>query len=201
MSADSLEIRTYRNLDELEGIRASWEELLNSYSLATTFSTLDWLIPWWRSFGKDQELWVVGFFDANSRLVGLVPLALTRVRVAVAVSLRLLRLMGDGSHDSDNLDLPVKPGFEEKVAESLINYLTAQRKSWDFCELNTMPPESPGADALQQLLARKKWIVIEKRRPASAIALPETWDEYLSRLSTKERRKIAYSANRLDKKY
>src|SRR5437899_7190569 len=64
-----------------------------------------------------------------------------------------------------------------------------------------MPPESRGPDARQPLLARKKRVVIEKRRPASAIALPETWDEYLSRLSTKERRKIAYSANRLDKKY
>jgi hypothetical protein len=28
--------------------------------------------------------------------------------------------MGDGSKDSDNLDLPVKPGFEEQFAASLL---------------------------------------------------------------------------------
>jgi CelD/BcsL family acetyltransferase involved in cellulose biosynthesis len=201
MSANSLEIRTYRSLDELETLRASWAELLASYPLASTFSTQEWLIPWWRSFGTDQELLVVGFFDAGSQLVGLAPLSLTRVRVAKAVSLRLLRLMGDGSHDSDNLDLPVRAGFEDRFAESLLDYLKSQRNSWDFCELNTMPPQSPGAKALQQLLAREKWVVIEKHEPASALALPATWEEYLLRLSAKERGKIAYYGKRLDKKY
>lgn len=201
MSANSLEIRTYRSLDELETLRTRWEDLLGSYPLATTFSTPEWLIPWWRNFGKNQELLVVGFFDATSRLVGLAPLSMIRLRVAMAVSLRLLRLMGDGSHDSDNLDLPVRPGFEDRFAQSLLYYLKKQQSSWDFCELNTMPPQSPGANALQQLLLREKWVVIEKNKPASAIALPATWEEYLQRLSAKERGKIAYYGKRLDKKY
>jgi CelD/BcsL family acetyltransferase involved in cellulose biosynthesis len=200
MSADNLEIRTYRSLDELETLRANWNELLESYPLATTFSTPDWLIPWWRSLGKGQQLLVAGFFDA-SRLVGLAPLSLTRTRIATAVSLRLLRLMGDGSHDSDNLDLPVRPGFEERFAESLLHYLQNQRSLWDFCELNTIPPLSPGVNAFRQLLEREKWIVMENSRPASALALPATWEEYLLRLSAKERGKIAYYGKRLDKKY
>jgi CelD/BcsL family acetyltransferase involved in cellulose biosynthesis len=64
-----------------------------------------------------------------------------------------------------------------------------------------MPPQSPGANALQQLLMRKKWAVFEKNRPASAIALPATWEEYLLRLSAKERGKIAYYGKRLGKRY
>ncbi len=201
MSADSLEIRTYRSLDELKTLRANWNELLERYPQATTFSTQEWLIPWWRSFGKDQRLLVAGFFDAASRLVGLAPLSLTRIRIAPAVSLRLLRLMGDGSHDSDNLDLPVIPGFEDRFAESLLHYLENQQSLWDFCELNTMPPQSPGAKAFRQLLEREKWIVTENNRPASAIALPATWEEYLRRLSSKERGKIGLRTRRLEKKY
>lgn len=201
MSADSLEIRTYHSVDELETLRANWNDLLESYPLATTFSTLEWLIPWWRSYGTDQQLLVAGFFDKDSRLVGLAPLSLTRLRVGPAVSLRLLRLMGDGSHDSDNLDLPVRPGFEDRFSASLLHYLKNQRTLWDFCELNTMPPQSPGANAFRQLLEKEKWIVMQNDRPASAIALPATWEGYLQRLSAKERGKITYYGKRLEKKY
>lgn len=200
MSDSRLELRTYRSLDELQTIAANWEGLLANYPQATTFSTPEWLMSWWRSFGKDQELLVAGFF-AGSRLIALAPFSLTSVRVAKTIPLRQLRLMGDGSKDSDNLDLPVRPGFEDRFAASLLDFLERERNSWDFGELNTLPPQSPGANALWQLLGRKKWVVIEKQSPASAIALPATWEEYLARLSSKERGKIAYYSKRLEKKY
>ncbi len=200
MSDNRLEVRTYRSLDELQKIRAGWEDLLARYPLATTFSTPEWLMAWWRSFGKDQELLVAGFF-AESRLVALSPFSLTLVRAAKTIPLRQLRLMGDGSKDSDNLDLPVRPGFEDKFAASLLDFLESERNSWDFGELNTLPPQSPGVHALRQLFERKKWLAIEKQSPASAIALPATWEEYLAGLSAKERGKITYYSKRLEKKY
>jgi CelD/BcsL family acetyltransferase involved in cellulose biosynthesis len=201
MSAELLGVRTYRSLDQLETLRANWDQLLETYPLATTFSTLEWLIPWWRSFANDQQLLVVAFYDQASHLVALAPLALTRIQVAPAVSLRRLRLMGDGSQDSDNLDLPVRAGFEERFSESLLHYLQNQGTQWDFCELNTLPPQSSAANALNQLLDRKKWIVDQKDRPASAITLPATWEEYLKQLSSKERGKIGLRTRRLEKKY
>jgi len=201
MSSDTLKIRTYRSLDELETLRPSWNRLLESYPLATTFCTPEWLIPWWRSFGNNQQLLVAGWFDETSRPVAIAPLSSTPMQIAPAVSLKLLRLMGDGSHDSDNLDLPVLPGFEDRFAESLLRYLPNQRGLWDFCELNTMPPQSPGANALRQMLLRQKWIVSENDRPASAIALPATWEEYLRQLSSKERGKIGLRTRKLEKKY
>ncbi len=209
MCAEPLEPRTFSSLDELEMLRGKWNDLLESYPLSTTFCTPEWLISWWRSFGQgsaptlgnDRQLLAVGFFDDHSRLVGLAALSLTRIRVAPALSLRLLRLMGDGSHDSDNLDLPVRPGFENMFAESFLRYLKNQRTLWDYCEFNTMPPQSPGAMALRQLLVREKWIALENDRPASAIALPPTWEEYLKQISSKERGKIGLRTRRLEKKY
>ena len=200
MGDNRLEIRTYRSLDELQTICASWEELLANYPLATTFSTPQWLVSWWRSFGKDQKLLVAGFF-AESRLVALAPFSLTSIRLAKTVSLRQLRLMGDGSKDSDNLDLPVRPGFEGRFAASLLNFLEGERNLWDFGEFNTLPPQSPGANALRQLLGGNKWVALEKQSPASAIALPATWEEYLRALSAKERGKIGLRTRRLEKKY
>jgi CelD/BcsL family acetyltransferase involved in cellulose biosynthesis len=200
MTADQLKIRTYRDLDELQTICESWKELLVNYPLATTFSTPEWLMSWWRNFGRNQELLVGGFF-ADSGLVAIAPLSITPVRIAKSIPLRLLCLMGDGSNDSDNLDLPVRAGFEATFAESLLCFLESEETSWDFARLNTIPPKSPGGTALRQLLSRRKWIAFEKQTPASAIALPATWEEYMGSLSAKERGKIAYYSKRLEKKY
>jgi CelD/BcsL family acetyltransferase involved in cellulose biosynthesis len=199
-SEQNLTISVYENLERLEHLRPEWDALLAEYPYSTTFSTYEWLVPWWRAFGGKDRLLVVAFRHASSSLVGLALLAVTTCG-SPPFRLRLLRLMGDGSHDSDNLDLPVKPGFEDKFAESLLCFLESQRNSWELGEFNTMPPQSPAAKALRQFFAKKKWVVIEKQRPASAIPLPATWEEYLELLSAKERGKIAYYSKRLEKKY
>lgn len=200
MGDNRLEIRTYRSLDELQTIVAGWNELLANYPLATTFSTPEWLMSWWRSFGKDQKLLVAGFF-AESRLVALAPFSLTRVRIAKTISLQHLRLMGDGSNDSDNLDLPVRPGFEDRFASSLLHFLQSERNFWDLGQLNTLPASSPGANALRQLLGRKKWLAIEKQRRASVISLPATWEDYLTQLASEDQKNLARYTRRLEKRY
>ena len=200
MNADSLQVRTYRSIDELQSIAPMWNDLLGEYPLATNFSTLEWLGPWWRAFGTNQKLLVVGFF-ADTRLVALAPLSISPFPVGKIFSLRLLRLMGDGSKDSDNLDLPVRAGFERSFAAALFRFLESDRNSWDFCELNTLPPASPGASALRKLIEREKWSVNESEIPTSAIPLPATWEEYLKQLSSKERGKVGLRARRLEKKY
>ncbi len=200
MSTDALEIRTYRSLKELQALKADWKDLLTRYPQATTFSTPEWLISWWKNFGRDQELLVVGFYFSGC-LVALAPFSLSSLRVARALPLRHLRLMGDGSKDSDNLDLPVVPGFEERFAASLLKFLVAERNRWDLADLNTLPIDSPGATTLRQLLARKNWLAIDKTRPASAIALPATWETYLTRLSSEDQKNLTRYAKRLEKRY
>jgi CelD/BcsL family acetyltransferase involved in cellulose biosynthesis len=196
----SLSIRVYRTLPELESLRPAWEELLTDFPGATTFSTWEWLAPWWRAFGEGRELRVLAFFDESARLVGLAPLAISRRRVAPFIKLRVLSLWGDGSGDSDNLDFPVRAGWEEAVAIALFESLR-ESKQWDFCEFNTMPADSPVAGRLATLLGERGWRTYTDRPACSAISLPETWQAYLKQLSSKERGKIAYYRNRLKRKY
>ncbi len=111
----------YENLDELEALRPAWDDLLSHYPPATTFSTWEWLSSWWACFGKDRHLLTLALFDSDT-LVGLAPLSISKERVGL-FSLRVLRLMGDGSGDSDNLDLPTRPGFGRVFAKSILHYL------------------------------------------------------------------------------
>jgi CelD/BcsL family acetyltransferase involved in cellulose biosynthesis len=201
MSSDqNLKISVHESLESLEHVRLEWDALLRDYSYATIFSTYEWLVSWWRAFGANDRLLVLAFRDASSTLVGLAPMALTTCG-PFPFRLRLLRLMADGSHDSDNLDLPVKAGFEERFAESLLCFLNSKRRLWDLGELNTLLPHSPGASALRQAFRKRKWVAVEKQTPASAVELPPTWEEYLGRLSSEDQKNLVRYTRRLEKRY
>jgi CelD/BcsL family acetyltransferase involved in cellulose biosynthesis len=197
----SLQVRTYETLTDLESLRPHWDQLLCQFRGATTFSTWEWLAPWWRAFGEHQRLLVLAFLDESSRLVALAPLCVEKRKVTPPVDLKVLRFWGDGSGDSDNLDFPVLPGYEDAVADSLLNYLTKESKRWDYCEFNTMPQDSPVGNCLSRHLNDRSWIAYHHHQTGSAISLPETWEAYLAQLSAKERGKVAYRRKLLEKKY
>jgi len=199
-SEQNLTIVVHQSVESLEQLRPEWETLLSAYSPSTIFSTLEWLVPWWRAFAGNDRLLVLAFRDSSSVLVGLAPLAVT-VRSAIPLSVRVLGLMGDGSHDSDNLDLPVRPGYEDRFIRDLFDWMQQNSGLWDICELNTLPCDSTAGKKLRGELARRKWPNVASTRPQTVVELEESWEAYLKRLSSKERSKIGLRARRLEKKF
>lgn len=195
-----LGVRVCRNLRDLQDLQPAWEDLLLACPTASIFSTWAWLVSWWRSFGDAQKLFVLAFYDANSRLVGLAPLAVAEKRVA-GLTLRVLRLMGDGSGDSDNLELLARSGSEPEIMESFFDFIEKQMPEWDICELNTLPAQSLSGKHVILQLAERHWHHVIVRRPCSAVALPESWEAYQALLSSKERGKLNYLSRRLQRKY
>ncbi|MGH9350804.1 MAG: GNAT family N-acetyltransferase [Terriglobia bacterium] len=198
---NSIQIRAYRDLGELETLLPAWEDLLSHFPQASIFSTWRWLVSWWHAFGEDRELLVLAFHDEASQLIALAPLSLRKERVSAGIKLRVLRLLGDGSDDSDNLDFPVRAGYEEVFAVAFLNYLQGRAKDWNFCELNTLPSYSPVGKALLKALKERGWTHHVYPRPRSVIDLPDTWEEYLKKLTSKERGKVGYYSRRLEKNY
>jgi CelD/BcsL family acetyltransferase involved in cellulose biosynthesis len=197
---EALTIRVFRSLDDLPELSKAWEALLAEYPLATTFSSMEWLTSWWQSFGTPGQMVVLALFGSDLRLVGVAPLSIFRERFGGFLSLRVLRLMGDGSGDSDNLDLPVRPGFEKRLAQAVLQYIEKHTKEWDLCQLNTMPPDSPVARAIVESL-KPNWVFFESLSVRSSIPLPEAWDEYLQRLCSEDRKNLERYERRLEKRY
>lgn len=166
---------------------------------ATTFSTWEWLSSWWECFGEKRQLVTLALFDSGA-LVGLAPFSLS-VESAGIFSLRTLRLLGDGSGDSDNLDFPVKPGHEAAFAEAILHWIRQQNHKWDVCLLNTLPTTSPVADHLATLVSSPKWTAFEYSSKSSAVPLPETWDLYLDMLSSEDRKNLSRYTLRLQRRY
>lgn len=200
MTQPALDFRVFNTVESLLPLQNEWEQLLSQFPAATTFSTPDWLLPWWRAFGKDQELKVVGFFDSGS-LVALAPLSVSTHHAGRGVKLKLLRLMGDGSGDSDNLDFPVKPGYETSFVDRLLDLLAKREVEWDFCRLNTLPENSPTAPLLRSRLEERGWHFSTSERPQLVTHLPPTWDEYLAQLTSENRNNLKRYTRRLEKRY
>jgi CelD/BcsL family acetyltransferase involved in cellulose biosynthesis len=200
MTSHALQIRVLERLEDLEPLRPEWERLLATLPTASIFSSWEWLAPWWRAFGDRQSLHVLSFQNSTARLAGIAPLAFAKSPSA-GVQWKVARLMGDGSKDSDNLDLPVLPEYEEDFIEVLLRHLEENSQRWDFCEWNTVPENSPLARRLPALLEKRNWPLVTTFTACSAIALPDSWDSYVKELSAKERGKMGIRTRRLEKLY
>ena len=194
--------KVYQSLDDLAELEPLWNNLVAEYPSASIFCTWEWLLSWWQSFGNRRRLLVLALFDSDSRLIGLAPLSILSEPVLGKLSLRVLRFVGDGSNDSDNLDFPVRPGFEEVFARKVVEYLREHGNEWDIVLLNTMPLESPVAKVLvTSLLQRPYWSCFHEFRRRLIVSLPLKWDDYVAQISAKERRNLAYYGRRLKNAY
>jgi CelD/BcsL family acetyltransferase involved in cellulose biosynthesis len=195
----ALSLRTYDSPTQLEALRPAWEELLSHYPPATTFSTWEWLSSWWSCFGRNRQLLVLALFDSG-RIVGFAPLSISAERLGW-FWFRVLRLMGDGSNDSDNLDVPVLPGYERAFAESILTYLRRHGREWDICQLNTLPLASPGVSCLIELLRSPSWTFWERLSDTLAVELPDSWDLYSQILLSEDRKNLARYTRRLQTRH
>jgi CelD/BcsL family acetyltransferase involved in cellulose biosynthesis len=197
----TLHVRLYQDPHTFQTLAPRWDELLSEFAGATVFCTWEWLTTWWRAFGGRQKLMILAFFEPGDRLVGVAPLMLDTVPLYFGLHLRVLRLLGDGSGDSDNLDLPVRDGYENLFVTSLLEWLQNQADEWDLCELNTLPPDSPVATRLQMRARALGWSFFHCERPRSIVRLPQSWEAYLQQLSSEDRYNLPRYSRRLERHY
>jgi CelD/BcsL family acetyltransferase involved in cellulose biosynthesis len=198
--SSELRVECYRTLASLEVIVPAWESLLHQYPVASTFSTWEWLAPWWRAFAGGRELLALGFWH-QQELVGLAALSSHREQRQGGIRVKVLRFMGDGSGDSDNLDIPVRPGSEQRVVSAMLQYLQQHKNEWHVLELNTLPSDSLIAAPLVAAASKRNWKLVRSERVASLVILPASWEEYLQQLSSEDQKNLGRYARRMEKRY
>src|SRR5277367_3836044 len=196
-----LQAKTLRTWSELEDIRPAWERILQGAEALTIFSTIEWLGAWWKAFAKDKDLIAPVFSNSDGDIVGIFPLYADLVETALPFRVRRLRFVGDGSEDSDNLDLIIRAGYETSCTQAFLSWLESN-PDWDICELNTLPMDSAAVPSLVSGLKRRRWSLQRREGPRTTISLPDTWDSYVSgTISRKEKTKIGYYTKRLEKRF
>ncbi len=191
----SLMVSEYREWAELKDIQASWSNLVAQAPELSVFVTPEWLFSWWRAYGQNKKLCVLVFTDPRAGVVGIAPLYWESRRFMAFAKLRVLRLMGDGSGDSDDLDFISKPGYAAAVAKGIFDWM--RQAPWDLCEFECLSSESEVVALLRDEMQELGWHGTASHRPYTRVALPETWERYLKQLGAKERQKVGIRLRRL----
>jgi CelD/BcsL family acetyltransferase involved in cellulose biosynthesis len=194
-----LGIQLCRTWLELEKFRADWEHLLQISPHASIFQTPEWLGAWWAAFGANKELATLVFRGPDGATVGLAPLYIDERR-SFLMPVKVLRLVGAGSSDSDALDFITAPGYEEACAGAFLCWLKEGRK-WDICELETLPENSRTAQAISNLMQAQSNRIDSETTPNFFIDLPPTWAEYLEKLEPGFRPLLTRYPRRLQARY
>lgn len=186
-------------------LRDEWEALLSRSVMPTPFLRPFWQKAWWTAYQQGKTLRLITVREGE-RLVGIAPLFLHEMRVAVGELLprlsierpeplpegaarRILHPLG-GTEVSDYLDLIVDREQAGAVYAALWDFLKGQG-DWELLDLHCLPSGSPTLEALPRLAQASGWraeTVQEEVCPI--IALPASWEAYLDSLDKKQRHEI-----------
>jgi peptidoglycan/xylan/chitin deacetylase (PgdA/CDA1 family)/CelD/BcsL family acetyltransferase involved in cellulose biosynthesis len=181
-------VTRYRSWEELEELRGLWNPLLSRSVSDTVFLTWEWIAAWWKYYGNGRRLYVLAAWEERN-LVGVAPLFIDDGR-QYGRAWRRLRLIGDGSHDSDYLDCFAQSGREAEVIASLVKFLKMQRSEWDWIELNGPVYGSPCLTVMAKCAQESGWTVQSEPIRCATLPLPASWDEYLRQLDPRFRTKV-----------
>ena len=173
-------------VEDFEGVRCRWQEILPACSTNTVFMTPWWQQTWWRHFGEGSELHVLSLRD-NGATLGIAPLRLND---------GVLSFIGD-TDLCDYQDFLVPRGREDAFYSAVWDHLLTAR--WDALVLRSIPQGSPTLQSLSALARRDGYQVdLQEEDKAPVALLPSTWDEYLSGLTKKGRHELRRKMRRLE---
>ena len=167
---------------------ARWNALLESSRLPSLFLTWQWQTEWSRAFAADRPLQILTATAADGALAGILPLyqdAPGRWRILGGVDI------------SDYLDVIAAAGREEEIWQALLQHRAAQPVEWALHGIRAASPTATLLPALAPGLGLSAAVEREDRCPV--LALPKTWDEYLARLSGKDRHELRRKIRRLER--
>jgi len=173
----------FATLDE-----ARWNGLLDRSRLPAVFLSWQWQTEWSEAFAPAGTLQILTVTDDSGALTGVLPLyedAPGRRRIIGGVDI------------SDYLDVIAVAGREEEAWQGLLQHAATQNAEWDLHGIRAASPSATLLPALAPGCGRKATVEREDRCPV--LALPKSWDEYLGRLSGKDRHELRRKMRRLER--
>src|SRR5262249_53584467 len=136
-----MRITLHESIEELRPLRNQWNHLLEESCSNTIFLTWEWCEAWWNAYGNGRSLFVLSAWD-DEELIGIAPFYADSTRRWHKLWIHL-RMLGDGSGDSDYLSYFTKPGKERAVLATFLEFLESVSNRWDWIQIEGVPQDSP----------------------------------------------------------
>ena len=170
--------------EALEALEPEWEMISSMISPRTPFSGPLWNILWWKylredSFSVRDEFYVLAIRDESHNLVAVAPLMRTLRPSIGPVRICELQFFGADSFFTEIRGLVCLPENQLKVVEALVHYLNQRKKEWNWVQWHGLHYDSPAATWLRHT-GLQPW---RETEPNYYLILPESWEEFKSKLS------------------
>ena len=181
------EERVLTRVEDLQTIRADWEQLFEDCPWATPFQTPAWQIAWWNELGGG-ELRLITLWGGR-RLVALLPMFLWGDPGA-----RRLSFVGAGI--SDYQDALVAEDAREEGTRRLLGALASLDDEYAACEIEDVPYGSPLLSTPPPPGVR---IQVEEIGASLNVPLPASFAELERGLPWRFRRSLRTARNHLER--
>ena len=169
-----------------ETIAGLWSDLLPRSPRSTVFDSPSWQRVWWSHFGEGATLRLLSLPDGDA--AGIAPLTERDGVVSF--------LGGTDLVDYHDFITAGRPG--DGFFDALVAYL-GTLESFAALDLTSVPAGSAILEKLPVAAEAAGWRTeTEQEDVAPRLALPDSWDEYLSSLSRKNRHELRRKLRRLE---
>ena len=195
-SASRLTVHCICDLKGFRDLEGEWSALFERCDDRTPFNSWEWLFSWWQSYGAGSLLRIVTFRQ-DGELVGIVPLYLSKQKSEFGLGCRLLRLVGDGSADSDYLGWLVPEKRNADIASAFGKWLNASDE-WDALLLREIANRSAMPVVLKTAMTPGRLLVRSDYGLCAALELPASIESFLRARQGRFRTKLRALLKRLD---
>ncbi len=171
--------------ESFDSLAQHWLERENALEWDCLFVLPGWLRVWWSIFSNESAPYICGVRD-NDRLIGIAPLLLQGGEA---------RFMGDPDV-CDYQDFVVTPGRGPDFFEILLDHLKQQGIT--RLDLSPIRPDSSVFTDLVRVARNLKCeMSCDHEDVTFELELPATWDEFLGKLTGKQRHEVRRKLRRL----
>lgn len=184
---------------EFQDSRLPWNRLVSTMRFPSPFCSWEWIDTWWKQFGKEHEL-VPLFIYRDGDLCGILPLFKRRPTTASQWLMgAMLDYCGATEVYPDHLDIICAPEDAPACIEAAFDFLREQQSGWAWVRLPMLAQDSELLRVLD--VARGTLpVAICQASVAPYVTLTSRFEDCLTGLRSKERRKIRVQGKRLFEK-
>ena len=176
-------------VEEFQESRISWNRLVSGMRYASPFCTWEWIFTWREHFGTQLEMTLL-FVNDGAQLCAILPLFRRRGAPASRWFIgEKLEYCGATELHPDHLDIICAPDDAPACVAAVLDYIVTQLPDWAQARLPMLAEDSSLFCALQLSLGTLR-VAVRPAAVAPYILLTGNFEDYLARLTKKDRYKI-----------
>lgn len=171
-------------VNQFSEVSPQWDALLAQGSWSTIFLSSDWQRIWWEQFGRDEEALKLLTIGSGFEPLGIAPMMLED---------GVLTFIGG----TDLFDYHDFIGVEAACYPDLADCLSGL--TWQAMILSSIPSFSATVSELPAIFADRGFRVeVDLEDVVPGVALPNSWEDYVSALAKKDRHELRRKLRRLE---